>query len=107
MSIGSVGIAASLAGTRLAQSQAAEAKSAADATPLNRVAAATHSAEAAAGIAPQEHELTTADRDGDGRQAWQFRDGMESPEEEAEASESASRGIDLQGDCGTQLDVSG
>jgi hypothetical protein len=108
MSIGPLGgIAASFAGTPLAQTKGAEVDRAQqDVSGQQLRAASAQKAEAAAGIGEtdgQDHE--TAERDADGRRPWQF---ARRPAAEGDSPSAPSpQSKDASGASGSLLDLSG
>ena len=108
MSIGSLGIIGSLAGTGLAQKGPEADKVQKEATDRSRQADAELRAESAAGIGQTEEESQASERDADGRRPWEVparKKEDEAAAEEAGASPSAVK--DPSGDRGTLLDISG
>ena len=71
MSIGSLGIVGSLAGTALAQKSAEVDKTQRDAADAARKTEATSRAESAEGIGQTEEESQAGERDADGRRLWE------------------------------------
>lgn len=72
MSIGSLGIIGSLAGTALPQRATETDKAARDTTDQSRAAQASAKAENAAGIGTTEEDSQTSERDADGRRLWEL-----------------------------------
>ena len=108
MSIGSLGgIAASVAGTPLAQAKGSEVERAGqDAGVVQRKVQSDQKAESAAGIGEtdgEDHE--TAERDADGRLPWQARRLPEKTDVEAAHTPATSK--DSTGQSGNLLDLSG
>ena len=71
MSIGSLGIVGSLAGTSLAQKSAEVDKTQRDAADASRQTDATARAENAEGIGQTEEDSGAGERDADGRRLWE------------------------------------
>ncbi len=104
MSIGPVGIAASAAGTPLAQTKGTEVERAqAEVGAQGRVVYHDKKAEAAAGVGePDGEDHETAERDGDGRRSWE-----DQPEPEDAASSGARQSKDPSQQSGNLLDLTG
>lgn len=108
MSVGPlVPLAASLAGSPLAQARGSETERAAqDSVRTERQAASEQKAEAAAGVGVTDQEHEASERDADGRRLWEEQHGKktapESPKETVER-----KALDPTGQCGTRLDLSG
>ncbi|NLX96147.1 MAG: hypothetical protein GXY83_08220 [Rhodopirellula sp.] len=108
MSIGSVGgIAASAAGSPLAQTKGSDVDRAQqDASSQQRQIQNEKKAESAAGIGEADGEdHQTAERDADGRRLWE-KSGQSEPNGEEE-SPGQHRGKDATGQSGNLLDLSG
>jgi hypothetical protein len=108
MSIGSLGIIGSLAGTGLALKGPEADKVQKEGTDRSRQTDAELRAESAAGIGQTEEESQASERDADGRRPWEIpaRKKADDPAaEEAAASPTAAK--DPSGDRGTMLDISG
>jgi hypothetical protein len=108
MSIASLGIAGSLAGTALPQRAADAEKAQRETTDQARAADATEQAENAAGIGQTEEDSQTSERDADGRRLWeeQRRTKAKAAEPEPQTSP-ASLAKDPTGARGTHLDLLG
>lgn len=111
MSVGSLsGLAASVAGTALAQSKGSDVERAqTEANSFERHVESEKKAENAAGIGEtdgEDHE--TAERDADGRRIWEDTR-RKKGEQSAEPSPplEAPRSKDVSGQCGTLLDLNG
>ncbi len=109
MSVGPLGgVAASLAGTQLAQSKGSEVERAQqDSSSQQRQVQNDLKAETAAGIGEtdgEDHE--TAERDADGRRLWEESPQPEHPDAD-DGREAPRQSKDASGDSGTQLDLSG
>jgi hypothetical protein len=100
------GIAASVAGTSLAQAKGSEIERAGqDAGANERVAQSEQKAESAAGVGEtngQDHE--TSERDADGRLPWRMG---QLPEKTADDAAAAPPSKDSTGQSGNLLDLSG
>jgi hypothetical protein len=108
MSIGSLGgIAASIAGTSLAQAKGSEVdRVQQDTNAQQRQVHNEVKADSAAGIGETDgQEESAADRDANGRRPWE-RIGDGPSETDAEGT-SGSHSRDATGESGTQLDLSG
>jgi hypothetical protein len=108
MSIGPmVPLAASLAGSPLAQVRGSEAERIAQETVrTERHAASENKAAAAEGVGVTDQEHEASDRDADGRRLWEEIPGKKSTAEAA--SQNVERkALDPTGEAGTQLDLSG
>ncbi len=108
MSVGPLGgLAASAAGSPLAQTKGSEVERAQqDAGAQERQIQSEVKAESAAGIGEtdgEDHE--TAERDADGRRPWERM--PHRAKDEATAKAEPPRSKDLTGESGTQLDLSG
>jgi hypothetical protein len=108
MSIGPmVPLAASLAGSPLAQARGSEAERVAqENVRTERHAASESKAEAAAGVGVTDQEHAASDRDADGRRLWEELPGKKSAAEAA-AQGAERKALDPTGEAGTQLDLSG
>jgi hypothetical protein len=109
MSIGSLGIVGSLAGSPLAQKAPEADKVQKEATDRTRQTDAEARAESAAGIGQTEEESQASERDADGRRPWELK--QQKPAEEA-TPESAADSLlaapkDPTGDRGGLIDISG
>ena len=111
MSVGSLGIIGSLAGSPLAQSQGTEVNRTQQETASQlRQTQMNDKAESAAGVGQTEQDEGATDRDADGRRLWER--GPSQPEEPAaehdQAAEDANRqSKDPSGLTGRQLDLRG
>jgi hypothetical protein len=107
MSIGSLGIVGSLAGTPLTQKAAEVDKTQRDAADAARQTDAAARAESAQGIGQTEEESEASERDADGRRLWE-RQQKKPAEQEAAASTSAeTHAKDPEGISGGILDLTG
>ena len=108
MSIASLGIAGSLAGTALPQRAAESEKAQRETAEQVRAADATQQAENAAGIGQTEEDSQTSERDADGRRLWeeQRRTKAKAAEPEPQLS-SVPLAKDPTGARGSQLDLLG
>jgi len=109
MSVGPlVSVAASLAGSSLAQSRGTDVERAEqDAVQLERRVAGEQQAEQAAGIGATDQEHEASERDADGRRLWEG-DAQRKAAKHADAPPIEERKArDATGQCGTQLDLSG
>ena len=107
MSIGSLGIVGSLAGTALTQKAAEVDKTQRDAADAARQTDAAARAESAQGIGETEEESEASDRDADGRRLWE-RQQQKPPEEEQTASTPPeTHAKDPEGISGGILDLTG
>jgi hypothetical protein len=109
MSIGSLGLIGSLAGTPLAQAKGSD-------VDRNKEGAGNHQrqvdsverASAAAGIGLTQEDSQTSDRDADGRRLWEVDPhSASSGEATTDASAEAPRSKDPEGIAGQSLDLSG
>ncbi len=109
MSIGSLGIVGSLAGTPLAQKGPEGDKVQKDATDRTRQTDAEVRAESAAGIGQTEEESQASERDADGRRPWEVptRKKADEPAADPAVDGSIPAAKDPSGDRGTLIDVSG
>lgn len=109
MSIGSLGIIGSLAGTPLAQKAPEADKTQKDATDRARQSDAEARAESAAGIGQTEEESQASERDADGRRLWERtqRQTADQSAPAAAAEDSGASAKDPSGDRGSVLDISG
>ena len=111
MSIGSLGIVGSLAGTSLAQKGAEVDKTQRDAADAARQSEAAARAESAAGIGETEEESQAGERDAEGRRLWERpekKSNSAAAEEEAGASTPATVPVkDPAGLSGGILDLTG
>lgn len=99
----------SVFGSPLAQSSGSDVERAQhDASAEKRVSSAAAKADNAAGIAEtdgQDHE--TADRDADGRRAWEIGADRRKVQEQAEVETPPASSKDATGESGKQLDLTG
>ena len=108
MSIGSLGIVGSLAGTALVQKSAEVDKTQRDAADAARKTEAAALAESAEGIGQTEEESQAGERDADGRRLWERQTKKPTEEEEAAASTAAAAlAKDPAGISGGTLDLTG
>ncbi len=114
MSIGSLGIIGSAAGTPLSQAKGTETDKTAQATSdqARQVQSDRH-AESAAGIGQTEQDEQASDRDADGRRPWEVGGkrggtlGSQDDSREGPTPESTPLSKDPTGQTGNQLDLSG
>jgi hypothetical protein len=109
MSVGSLGVIGSVAGTPLAQAKGADIdKNKADLGNQQRQVETSLKAEAAAGIGKTEGDAETSDRDADGRRLWEL-DGTARKAAAEETSEESTppQAKDPTGERGGTLDLSG
>lgn len=109
MSVGSLGLIGSIAGTPLAQAKGSDIDRAkADANQQSRAIDSVNRADAAAGIGVTHEDSQTSDRDADGRRIWEKfaanKDANDSTDSTLQAPHAAK---DPTGQSGTQLDLSG
>jgi hypothetical protein len=109
MSIGSLGIVGSLAGSPLAQKAPEADKVQKDATDRTRQTDAELRAESAAGIGQTEEESQASERDADGRRPWEMpqRKQGDEPVPEVSADGGTTSAKDPSGDRGSLIDISG
>ena len=108
MSIASLGIAGSLAGTALPQRAADAEKAQRETTEQARAADATQQAENAAGIGQTEEDSQTSERDADGRRLWEQPSRAQAKKIDPEPSAvTSSLSKDPTGARGSQLDLLG
>lgn len=112
MSIGSLGIVGSLAGSPLPQRTAAAEQAQSEAGGHSREAQAELQAEAAAGIGRTEEDAQSGERDADGRRLWEFpghgQSGEGDPESRQPTDTSADdspRSTDPRAEAGGSLDL--
>jgi len=109
--LGAGGIAASAAGSPLAQTQGSEPERAAqDASAQQRRIRSDEKAEAAAGIGEtngEDHE--SEERDADGRRLWEEPAEAQTEEEQEESAQTPPERLskDVSGESGNMLDLSG
>ncbi len=109
MSIGSLGIIGSLAGTSLTQKSAEVDKTQRDAADAARQSDAADRAESAEGIGQTEEESQAGERDADGRRLWE-RQPKKTAENDAELAASTAEAVpakDPAGVSGGILDLTG
>ncbi|MHB9078024.1 MAG: hypothetical protein ACYC3X_11075 [Pirellulaceae bacterium] len=111
MSVGSLGIIGSLAGSPLAQSQGTEVNRTQQETSNQlRQTQMLDKAESASGVGQTEQDEGATDRDADGRRLWE-RSGSPSEEPAAEFDQAAEDALrsskDPSGMTGRQLDLQG
>ena len=108
MSIGSLGIIGSLAGSALPQRAAEAERAERETTAQDRAAEASQQAENAAGIGQTEEDSQASERDADGRRLWEQQQRTEKKKCVSESAEpSAPLPKDPSGACGNQLDLVG
>ena len=108
MSIGSLGIVGSLAGTALMQKSAELDKTQRDAADAARQTDAAARAESAEGIGQAEEESQASERDADGRRLWERQAKKSAERGEADASSPAAAvAKDPAGISGGILDLTG
>jgi type II secretory pathway pseudopilin PulG len=108
MSIASLGIVGSLAGTGLPQRAAEAEKAQRETTEQSRAAQANEQAENAAGIGQTQEDSQTSERDADGRRLWEQQGRSKAKTvEAATAAVEAPLAKDPSGACGGQLDLVG
>ncbi len=109
MSVGSLGLIGSLAGTPLAQAKGSDIdKAKTDTNNQVRATEAASRADAAAGVGVTQEDSQTSDRDADGRRLWEFGPQEEQPADAAtDATAPPALSKDPSGNSGTQLDLSG
>jgi hypothetical protein len=107
MSIGSLGIVGSLAGSPLAQKAPDADKVQKEGTDRTRQTDAEARAESAAGIGQTEEESQASERDADGRRLWETQ-GKKEDEAALEAADGSTLAAkDPSGDRGSLIDISG
>lgn len=107
MSIGSLGIVGSLAGTSLAQKSAEVDKTQRDAADASRQKDATARAESAEGIGQTEEDSQAGERDADGRRLWERSPQAKTGEDAAASTPAAAAAKDPNGISGGILDLTG
>jgi len=109
MSIGSLGLIGSLAGTPLAQAKGSDIDRGKEgAGNHQRQIDAVERATAAAGIGVTQEDSQASDRDADGRRLWEIdSQSPASPEAADDSNPEAPRAKDPAGIAGQQLDLSG
>ena len=108
MSIGSLGIVGSLAGTALTQKAAEVDKTQRDAADASRQTDAAARAESAEGIGQTEEDSQAGERDADGRRLWE-RSAKKPKEDEPSAASTPAAALakDPAGISGGILDLTG
>lgn len=109
MSIGSLGIVGSLAGTALTQKAAEVDKTQRDAADAARQTDASARAESAQGIGQTEEESEASERDADGRRLWERQQQKKKPIEEVQAASTPAEihAKDPEGLSGGIVDLTG
>jgi hypothetical protein len=108
VSIGSLGIIGSLAGSSLPQRAAETDKAQQQSADQARDAQASERAEQAAGIGQTEEDSEASERDADGRRPWEVSPRARAKGEEPVAEQAVPlRAKDPTGACGGQLDLMG
>jgi hypothetical protein len=109
MSIASLGIVGSMAGTQLPQRAAEADRTERQSVDQSRTTQADERAENAAGIGQTEEDSQTSERDADGRRLWEKRQGktQDSPIAPPAADAAAVLSKDPSGACGNELDLVG
>lgn len=107
MSIGSLGIVGSLAGTALTQKAAEVDKTQRDAADAARKTDAAARAESAEGIGLTEEESEANERDADGRRLWERQQKKPAEEEQAASTPPETLAKDPEGISGRKLDLTG
>ena len=110
MSVASLGIVGSLAGSALVQKTADVDKTQRESADAARQTEAETRAESAAGIGQTEEESQTSDRDADGRRLWE-RPGEKEKDAPVDAEDEAvlasQHAKDPTGESGKTLDITG
>ena len=109
MSIGSLGLAGSLAATPLPQKAADADKSVRDTADQSRQIQAASLAEAAAGIGQTEEDSQASERDADGRRPWEQPPAKLQPAAKDAKAETSQLPLskDPSGETGSELDLVG
>jgi hypothetical protein len=108
MSIASLGIVGSLAGTAISQRAAEAERTERETSVEKRAAEATEKAEKAAGIGETEEDSQASERDADGRRLWEEPGQAQKKKMSPEPTESAAPLTkDPSGACGSTLDLVG
>ena len=107
MSIGSLGIVGSLAGTPLTQKAAEVDKTQRDAADAARQTDSAARAESAQGIGQTEEESEASERDADGRRLWERQQKKPSEEEQTASTPPETQAKDPEGISGGVLDLTG
>ena len=107
MSIGSVGIVGSLAGTSLAQKSAEVDKTQRDSADASRQTDAAARAESAEGIGQTEEDAQAGERDADGRRLWERNAKKLAKDETGASTPAAALARDPDGNSGGILDLTG
>ncbi len=107
MSIGSLGLAGSLAATPLPQKAADADKTVRDAVDQSRFTQAARQAEAAAGIGQTEEDSQASERDADGRRFWEQPPAKRPPAAQDAQSETSQTPLSKEpsGETGGELDL--
>jgi hypothetical protein len=106
MSIASLGVIGSLAGTPLPQRAADADKVQQGVGEQSRAAGAAERAEAAAGIGQTEEDSEASDRDADGRRLWEQQQRLATAKSGTESIDAKSmHPKDPTGACGGQVDL--
>lgn len=108
MNLGSIGIAASVAGSPLSQTRGAEADRVQhESTNHARQANADRQAASAAGIGTTAQDEQTSDRDADGRRLWELNPSADERGGAGRQPSESAPAKDPTGERGTRLDLSG
>ena len=107
MSIGSLGIVGSLAGTALTQKAAEVDKIQRDAADAARQTDAAARAESAQGIGQTEEESEASERDADGRRLWERQQKKQTEEEQTASTPPEILAKDPEGISGGVVDLTG
>src|SRR3954469_8620882 len=109
MSIASLGIVGSMAGTQLPQRAAETDRTERQSVDQARTTQADERAENAAGIGQTEEDSQTSERDADGRRLWEKRQRKkpQSPQPLPMMEPAVALSKDPSGACGNELDVVG
>jgi hypothetical protein len=111
MSIGSLGIVGSLAGSPLSQRAAEVERAERESADRAREAKSEQRAEQSAGIGQTEEDSQAGERDADGRRPWEHPAAKQPPAPETAADAVAevapSRAKDPTGERGSELDLTG
>ncbi|HTN74294.1 MAG TPA: hypothetical protein VL096_03575 [Pirellulaceae bacterium] len=108
MSVGSLGMVGSLAGTPLAQAKGSEIDRAkADSSNHERQTEATDKAIEAAGIGRTQEDSQAGDRDADGRRIWEIGPADQKSTDATTATSDGPHSKDPTGQAGQLLDLDG
>lgn len=111
MSIGPMGIVGSLAGGQLQQAKGSDIdKAQQDTVAQSRQAKSSENAEQASGIGRTPEDAETSERDADGRLLWGGNEEpvkKEADDEGQGSSGETTQAKDPDGNCGTNLDLTG